>query len=284
MPLDMDAVGRSTAEFTRTWTREEAILYALGVGAGQLDPSAELAYTTQDCVGVEQRVIPTFATALTQVGLLKRLQIGTYERSALLHADQLIEIRGPLPVAGSVSVTASLDGIHQKAKGALVVISTRAHDGVSGELRWTTRLGYFVRGETGSAEPDRNEPTGWCEPSAAPDASFITSTRADQALLYRLSGDYNPLHSDPVYARRAGFDRPILHGLCTYGVVHRALLQECCGGDVTRVRSMYAQFRRPVTPGDQLQTNVWNGSQGITFRTVDSAGNVVLDKGHFVVD
>ena len=108
------------------------------------------------------------------------------------------------------------------------------------------------------------------------------TTRPDQALLYRLSGDRNPLHSDPVFAKRAGFDRPILHGLCTYGFTGRALLHAVCGSDPARFRSMAARFSRPTYPGDTLTVSMWNEDDGVRFRTDNQRGETVIDAGRFV--
>ncbi|RYF60504.1 MAG: 3-alpha,7-alpha,12-alpha-trihydroxy-5-beta-cholest-24-enoyl-CoA hydratase [Comamonadaceae bacterium] len=280
MPLNLDAVGFQAEPFTVTWTAKDAILYALGVGAGQTDPLDELALTTQNTTGVEQQVLPTFGIVLGQTGLLRRMPIGEFDRSKLLHADQRIELMGEIPTAGAATVRARLEGIHDKRTGALVVISAQVCDTDTGKALWASRLGYFIRGEGGfGGEPAPTE--GWNEPDTEPDRLLATPTRPDQALLYRLSGDFNPLHSDPAFAARAGFDRPILHGLCTYGVVHRALLGALCKGDPTGFRSMYARFSRPILPGEKLRTAIWHDSTGARFETVDDAGRTVLDRGRF---
>ncbi|MGW6332967.1 MaoC/PaaZ C-terminal domain-containing protein [Nocardia rhamnosiphila] len=280
MPLNFAAVGFETEPFTVTWTAADAILYALGVGAGQTDPLEELALTTENTTGVQQQVLPSFGIVLGQSGLLRRIPIGEFDRSKLLHADQRIEMAAEIPAAGAATVRARLDGIYDKRTGALVVVSARACDTETGALLWTSRLGYFIRGAGGfGGEPPATE--SWSVPDDEPDILVATPTRPDQALLYRLSGDRNPLHSDPAFAARAGFDRPILHGLCTYGVVHRALLGALCEGDTGRFGSMYARFSRPILPGEELRTAVWRDRAGARFQTVDGTGRTVLDRGRF---
>lgn len=280
MVLNLDAVGFRAEPFTVRWTAKDAILYALGVGAGQTDPLDELSLTTENSAGVEQQVLPAFGIVLGQSGLLRRIPIGEFDRAKLLHADQRIEVSAAIPPEGAASVEARLEGIHDKRTGALVVISANATDAETGEQLWTSRLGYFIRGAGGFGGAPAPA-SGWCEPEDEPDLVVTTPIRPDQALLYRLSGDRNPLHSDPAFAARAGFDRPILHGLCTYGVVHRALLGELCKGEASRFRSMYARFSRPVLPGERLHTAIWGDGARARFRTTDGAGRTVLEQGRF---
>ena len=278
MPLDLDAVGFRVEPFTVSWTAKDAILYALGVGAGQRDPLEELHLTTQDTSGVEQQVLPTFGVVLAQRGLLRRFPIGEFDRAALLHADQGVQVHSPIPAGGSAVVEARLEGIYDKKSGALVRIAADVREAGTGKALCTTRLGYFVRGEGGfGGQPA--PPETWTEPVADADLSLVAPTRPDQALLYRLSGDFNPLHSDPSFAARAGFERPILHGLCTYGVVARSLIRELCGGDCTSVHSVHARFSRPVLPGEELRTAVWRDEGEVRFRTTGGQGRTVLDRG-----
>jgi acyl dehydratase len=175
-------------------------------------------------------------------------------------------------------VNARVDGIYDKRSGALVVVPAQAREPEKGTPMWTSRLGYFIRGEGGFGG-DSAPADGWVEPEDEPDEVVHTATRPDQPLLYRLVGDRNPLHSDPAFAGRAGFPRPIMHGLCTYGVVHRALVASERAGDVSQVRDMYARFSRPVFPGTLLRTEVWPAGSVVRFRTKDADGRVVLDRG-----
>jgi acyl dehydratase len=136
----------------------------------------------------------------------------------------------------------------------------------------------FIRGEGGFGG-DRGPSAAWERPEREPDQRVSSQTRPDQALLYRLSGDRNPLHSDPAFAARAGFPRPILHGLCTYGVTGRLLLHALCGSDPGRFRSMRARFSRPVLPGARLTVSIWVDGATATFQTSDDDGQVVIDHG-----
>src|SRR5919197_3081843 len=223
MPLDPSAVGRTSQPYERSWTSTDALLYALGVGAGQQDPLRELEFTTENSLDVEQRVLPTFGVVLVQAGSTRdRFSIGDFDPAMLVHAEQSVTLHRPLPVEGAVRVTSTVTGIYDKGKGALVVTESTGVSPFTGEPLVTARSSAFIRGEGGFGG-DRGPAADWTEPDRAPDHKIGYPTRPDQALLYRLSGDRNPLHSDPAFAARAGFDRPILHGLCTYGVTGRAL-------------------------------------------------------------
>jgi acyl dehydratase len=271
-------VGRCAEPFVRSWTETDALIYALGVGAGSADPLAELEFTTENTAGAVHRVLPSFAIPLMQTGLGRRLPFGEYRRGALVHAEQELTVHRPLPSEGSMRITARISGIYDKGSGALVRMETSGLDPVTEQTLVTTRLGYFVRGEGGfggsSAEREK-----WEVPNAEPDLIIVSPTRPDQALLYRLSGDRNPLHSDPAFAAAARFGRPILHGLCTYGVVARVLLRACCGGDPARFRSIFARFTKPVYPGDSLTTSLWTRGDAVLFQTTNGNGEVVLDWG-----
>jgi acyl dehydratase len=170
-------------------------------------------------------------------------------------------------------------GIYDKGKGALVVSESAGVSPFTGEKLVTTRSSAFIRGEGGFGG-ERGPAADWTEPDRAPDHKVTYPTRTDQALLYRLSGDRNPLHSDPAFAARAGFARPILHGLCTYGVTGRALLHALCGSDPARFGSMSGRFSAPVYPGDELTVAIWTAGPGeALFQTRTGDGTVVIDHG-----
>jgi acyl dehydratase len=280
VPINPDAQGTTVPPVERSWTSTDALLYAVGVGAGAVDPGFELEFTTENSAGVDQRVLPTFAVVVGQGGAARQA-IGSYDPAMLVHGEQAIELHGPIPVEGTVRTTSRVAAIYDKGSGALVVIESESVDAQSGEPRFRATTGLFIRGEGGfggerGPAGSRNQP-----PERDPDHTVSYATRTDQALLYRLSGDRNPLHSDPAFAKRAGFDRPILHGLCTYGFTGRALLHTLCGSDPARFGAMEARFSRPVYPGDTLTVSVWDDDGGALFRTETQRGEVVLDGGRF---
>ncbi|MEU0466539.1 MaoC/PaaZ C-terminal domain-containing protein [Amycolatopsis sp. NPDC006131] len=274
MPLNHDVIGLASEPAEKSWTSTDALLYALGVGAGQDDPAGELEFTTENSAGVEQRVLPTFGVLVAQAP--GRRDLGDFDRAMLVHAEQAVELHRPLPPSGTVRVSTTVTGIHDKGSGALVVSEARAAD-AAGTLV-TTRSSVFIRGEGGFGG-SRGPVTEWKEPARPPDHRVTYRTRPDQALLYRLSGDRNPLHSDPAFAARAGFPRPILHGLCTYGVTGRALLHTLAGSDPARFAGMSGRFSAPVFPGEALTVSMWTDGERVAFRTTKEDGTVVIDRG-----
>jgi acyl dehydratase len=277
VPLNHSLVGVPGPSRERSWTSTDALLYAIGVGAGLGDPLQELEFTTENTAGVEQQVLPTFGVLLAQARTSSDL--GDFDRAMLVHAEQSIELHKPLPVEGTLSTSAVVTGIYDKGSGALVQTENRAVDAVTGEPMVTSRSGTFIRGEGGfGGERGSSEP--WQLPDRAPDHKVTQQTRPEQALLYRLSGDRNPLHADPAFAARGGFTRPILHGLCTYGFTGRVLLHELCGSDPARFASMSGRFSAPVLPGQALVITIWRGETGTAqFQTATEDGTVVIDRG-----
>jgi acyl dehydratase len=283
MALDHSVVGIASEPRRRSWDSKDALLYAVGVGAGLGDPLTELEFTTENCAGIEQRVLPTFGVLIAQARAARSL--GDFNHAMLVHAEQYVELRRPLPVAGSVSTVSTVTGIYDKGSGALVASENHAADAATGEPLVTTRSGTFIRGEGGFGGERggaRDGDAAWRRPEREPDHTVVLGTRPEQALLYRLSGDRNPLHADPKFAARGGFDKPILHGLCTYGVTGRALLHALCGSDPARFGSMYGRFSRPVWPGDALTVSIWASDDGAAlFQTTRPDGVVVIDRGRF---
>jgi acyl dehydratase len=205
--------------------------------------------------------------------------MGEFDHAMLVHAEQSLTLHRPLPVEGRASITSKLLHIYDKGSGALVVSEATAADAESGQPLLSTTSSVFIRGEGGFGG-DRGPSATWERPDREPDHRATAQTRPDQALLYRLSGDRNPLHSDPAFAARAGFPKPILHGLGTYGVTGRLLLHALCGSDPARFRSMRARFSRPVLPGASLTVSIWrDGEGGARFQTTDDGGQVVIDHG-----
>lgn len=279
MPINPDAVGTRSEPVRRSWTSKDCLLYALGVGAGAEDPAQELAFTTENSQDVDQRVLPTTAVVLGAAGARAFAALGAFNPAMLVHGEQSVSLARELPVGGELETITEIVGVYDKGSGALVVVESSSTLVDGGEPLFTTRAGLFIRGEGGWGG-DRGPSSNWAAPARAPDHEVTYPTRVDQALLYRLSGDRNPLHSDPKFAALAGFPRPILHGLCTYGFTGRALLHSLCDGDPARFRSMAGRFSSPVFPGEALTVRIWRDAGGeALFQTFGPDGRVVLDAG-----
>ncbi|MET7424614.1 MaoC/PaaZ C-terminal domain-containing protein [Dactylosporangium sp. NPDC005555] len=277
MSLDHSLIGLPGKPHERSWTSKDALLYAIGVGAGLGDPLRELEFTTENSEGVEQKVLPTYGVLLARAPAARSL--GDFDRAMLVQAEQHIELHRPLPVSGTVLVTSTVTGMYDKGSGALVEFESVAVDLAGGDPLVTARFGFFIRGEGGFGG-DGGASAPWQPPGRDPDRRVVQRTRPEQALLYRLSGDRNPLHADPKVAARGGFSRPILHGPCTYGFIGRVLLHELCDSDPARFISMSGRFTAPVTPGDSLIVSIWRGDDGTaSFRTAKEDGTVVIDRG-----
>lgn len=274
MPLDPAAIGAESGPRRTTWKTEDSLLYALAVGAGVDEP----ALTTENTEGIVQQVLPTYPVVLsTDPGIFKR--IGEFDWSTLVHAEQRVEVPGPIPASGAALTTSRVADMYDKGKAALVGIESESIDENTGDLLFRTHMSLFIGG-AGGWGGDRGPRSAWEAPDRDPDHVVTYQTRSDQALLYRLCGDHNPLHSDPAYARRAGFDRPILHGLCTYGFSGRALLHAVADSDVARVRGIDARFAAPVLPGDTLSVEIWrNVEDEARFQTRKADGTIVLANG-----
>jgi acyl dehydratase len=279
MPINPDAVGTTSEPIRRRWSSKDSMIYALGVGAGAEDPLSELEFTTENSQDVPQRALPTTAVVLAAIGNLGA--IGSFNPAMLVHGEQAVSLDRELPPEGELESVTEIVGIYDKGKGAVVVSETVATSVDDGDPLFSTRSSMFIRGEGGWGG-DRGPSSTFAVPEREPDHEVTYPTRIDQALLYRLSGDRNPLHSDPQFAAMAGFDRPILHGLCTYGFTGRGLLHTVCGGDPGLFRSMSGRFSSPVLPGEPLTVRVWVGGDGeASFQTVGGDGRVVLDAGRF---
>lgn len=281
MSLNFDALGIENAAADASWDHRDAIIYALGVGAGQDDPLSELHLTTENSEGIAQQVLPGFGVVRAMSNSPKP-SLGDFHLSAVLHAEQSFVVHRPLATAMRATTSMTLTGMYDKGKAGLITSDSVLRDADTGEPLLTSTGGLFVKGEGGfggEKQPVRE----WPEPTAAADLEVCAHVRPDQTLLYRLSGDRNPLHSDPLFAQKAGFDRPILHGMCTYGTTARLLAGALCDGDQHQVRSMYGRFSKPVMPGETLIVRIWaDRSKGTAqFRTFDASGDVVLDRGTF---
>jgi len=263
MPIELaKALGAALPPMDYTWNEDALILYALGAGIGlDADPTSPevLQYTYENGL----KALPTFGVVPSFPALMGLMSVPgmSFNPMMLLHGEQYLEIlRRPVPTSARTRSEGTVKAIYDKGKGALVIIevTTTADDG---SPLFRNEFGIFLRGEGGfGGEPGPaagNEP-----PARAPDAVVETPTTARQALLYRLSGDKNPLHADPGFAKLGGFDRPILHGLCTFANVGRAVIQACAGNDPTRFQSIRVRFVRPVMPGETIVTEMWDAGGG----------------------
>jgi acyl dehydratase len=253
MGVNRDAAGATTSTRTREWSTTDSVIYALGVGCG----ADELAYATDDTRGAEPRALPTMAVVLALPGPEITAAMGDYDRRKLVHGSQTTIVHSPIPAAGAVDYNSTILGVYDKGSGAAVETETRATDSVTGKPMFTNRSVAFIRGDGGWGGDRGPSQPAHQPPERKPDHLVTQHVADNQALLYRLSGDRNPLHSDPAFARAAGFERPILHGLCTYGVVGRVLLRDVCGGDVDAFGELSARFVSAVYPGDDLAIAIW---------------------------
>jgi acyl dehydratase len=276
MPIDPVAAGAATLpEMQESWDADDVILYHLGIGAGSEKPTdlGELAYTYERYLQVLPSfgVVPVF-DVLAGINGFAGVDI---DYSLVLHGEQDLELHRAVPPVGDVVSSARIAGVYDKTKAALIVIEVESHDG-AGPL-FTNRFGVFARGEGGfdgesSAPPPGNEP-----PDRAPDAVVSTLTTPRQALLYRLSGDKNPLHADPEFAAIAGFDTPILHGLCTYGIACKAVVDGMLGGEVARVARYRVRFTGVVYPGETIVTSMWRETDRVIMAAAtEERGDPVL--------
>lgn len=280
MTINPNAVGATYGPARRAWDSRDTMLYALGVGAG-VD---ELTFTTENSRGVELQALPSFAVIIASAanGLAG---IGDFDWGNLVHGAQSMQVHHPIPVDGAADVSGRVTAIDDKGAGknAVVELTTEAMLAGIGEPLLTTRSTLVIKGAGGFGGERRQGGERVVLPERAPDHEVTQPSLPTQALLYRLSGDRNPLHSDPWFAtERAGLPRPILHGLCTYGFAGRALLHRLCQGVATRFGGMECRFSAVVFPGDTLTTHIWEGDGGALFQTSASPdGRTVLAEGRF---
>lgn len=256
MPIDAaKALAAEPRSREIAWDHKDVQLYHLGIGAGRpaTDPD-ELRYTLESRL----HVLPAFATVAGSgsPGVISGLSMPGIEvdLARVLHGGQSLTLHRPIPAQGTATATGRIAAVYDKVKAAILVLRTEVTD-ADGPL-WTGDAQIFVRGEGGWGG-DRGPSTTLEPPDGDPDLTVERHTREDQALLYRLSGDWNPLHADPDFAKSAGFDRPILHGLCTYGMTLKAVVDTLLDGDVTRVRGYTTRFAGVVYPGETLRIRMW---------------------------
>lgn len=281
MAPNVEVVGQESDPVERSWTSKDALLYAVGVGAGSIDPLAadELKYTTENSKGVDQRVLPSFAVIIGGGGA-NMGAVGEINWANLVHGEQSFTLHRPIPVEGTIVTTGMVTGVYDKGSGMVIAMESNAKLKDTGEPLLTTTMSAFIRGEGGwggdrGPSGPKNVP-----PDRAPDHTVTYVTRDDQPLVYRLSGDRNPLHSDPEFAKLAGFPRPILHGLCTFGFTGRALLHTLAGSDDARFTGMEARFAKPVFPGQSLTVKMWLVGDGeALYTTENNDGEIVISEG-----
>ena len=263
------------------YAEKDSILYALGLGFGA-DPTdrKQLDFVYEDGL----KALPTMAVVLAYPGFWLKDPATGVDWKKVLHGEQGLKVHEPLAAAGTVVGTTGIDELIDKGpgKGALLYSTREIRDKASGKLLAEVTSCGFLRGDGGFGGPTGSPPTPKAIPERAPDAATEIATLPQAALIYRLSGDFNPLHADPEVARAAGFAKPILHGLCTYGVAGHALLKLVCGYDPARLKRMDVRFSAPVYPGETIRTEVWGEGDGrFAFRCVALERNaVVLNNGY----
>jgi acyl dehydratase len=263
----------------QTLSKRDTMLYALGVGLGA-DPMDEqqLQYVYEK----ELKALPTMAIVLGYPGPWHATMDTGITRSHVVHGEQGFVIHKPLPVEGAITGKTRLTAVLDKGadKGALLLTECEVRDKTSGELICTLSSTTFCRKDGGFGGPSGPQKPLHAIPERAADKICDITTLPQAALIYRLSGDYNPLHAEPAYAARAGYKQPILHGRATFSVAGHALLKTCCGYDAAKFKSMEGRFSSPVYPGETIRTEMWIDGNIVTFRsTVPARGVTVLNNG-----
>lgn len=283
--VDLDRLREWTiSAVDQDYTAKDTILYALGLGYGA-DPTdeSELSFVFEDGL----KAVPAMCNTLAHPGFWLQEPSLDVDWVKILHGEQGFVIHRPLPGAGRVRGDYRILGVEDKgaAKGAILTLEKRLVDRDDSQLYCTLTTTLFLRGDGGHGGFGEPQPPPAALPDRAPDLIVDLPTLPQAALIYRLSGDYNPLHASPTIARAAGFDRPILQGLCTMGVAARALLKGLCGNQPERLRTMYVRFSRPMFPGETLRTEVFQEAGVVRFRCrVVERDLLVLDRGSVVID
>lgn len=267
--LSPDLVGLKGDPSPYSYDEKDAMLYNVGIGARPYE-DVEFLYE-----GKGPKVFPTFAVIGGMAGMGVMGQLEGVNPVMILHGEQSITLHRELPPRAKLTLQGELVALWDKGAAAVIEIETTASDD-SGPL-FTAKAGIFARGsggfggERGPSAKDKNNP-----PEKEPDHVVSDETRIEQAAVYRLSGDRNPLHIDPDFAKMGGFDTPILHGLCTYGFVGRAILKAVCGNDPANFKSFEARFADVVYPGDTITTKLWVDGNEAIVQAETQKGNVVL--------
>ncbi len=261
-----------------SYTHRDTMLYALGLGYGAspTDPE-QLKFVYESGL----QAVPSICCVLAHPGSwISNPSLGA-NYLKLLHGEQRFEIHEPIPAEGTVVGTYEIVAVEDKGpdKGAILHQSKKLHDKASGKLLATVSSVLFLRGDGGCGSFGEVPAQATALPEGKPAQNCDIPTLPQSALIYRLSGDYNPIHADPVAAKKAGFDQPILHGLCTLGVATRAVLSTYAGNDPTRLKSLFIRFSKPVFPGETVRTEFFPTGNEVRFRSrVLERDTVVLDR------
>jgi acyl dehydratase len=278
MPINYpDVLKLKTEGVPYSWSDREVMLYALGIGMGS-DPldEKELLFVNEGYFTKKPlKVVPTFASVCVWGANPGHIELN---RVMSVDGERDITFHKPMPVTAKVYADSRVAGVYDKGKdkGAVIQRETVVRDAASGEKLATLLASTFARGDGGFGGPSEGQPEPHPIPKRAPDKTIDIKTQPGQALIYRLSGDRNPLHSDPEFAKRAGFPVPILHGMCTYGITCRGVLQTFADYDPTAFKRHAARFSSPVFPGDTVTMDLWKDGNVVSFEARVKARNVTV--------
>jgi len=272
MAINTDVVGKTYTLPEFTYSHRDTMIYALGIGADESD--LEFLYEKHG-----PKVYPSYATVGSGLGGSDIIDDLNINPAMIIHGEQRVRVHDALPPNATVTTEGKVAAIYDKGSGALVDLEFKSS--VDGKLLFENVVSMFVRGEGGFGGERGPKRDNAQPPDRAPDRQVKIQTERRQALVYRLSGDWNPLHADPDIAKVAGFERPILHGLCTFGCTARAVQRELCDNDPEAIRSMAVRFSSPVLPGDTLTVALWTEGKTVFVETKNEADAVVLSNGVF---
>lgn len=273
--IRLDRIGKSNGATFHEYTERDVILYHLGIGAGAED--LDLVY---EGVNGGLKVCPTYAVVPMLEPLMKLLPQFNVPFRSILHGEQVIFLDRPIPPRGTLITTARVPAVYDKGKAAVLVVETETAD-MTRKTIFRTRASLFCQGLGGfGGDPGPKAPPIEIPKERKPDFEITQETLDFQAVLYRLSGDSNPLHVDPIAASFAGFPHPILHGLCTFGFVGRAVLRGICGDRVDLIKEFGVRFAAPVYPGEAITTQGWKMGGGMHFLRAACKGREVLSNAY----
>ena len=282
MPIDYQKLKTwPIPRIEQRYTERDTMLYALGLGCGA-DPldRDDLRFVYEDGL----RALPMMGVVLAGPGFWLKDPATGVDWRKVLHGEQGLIVHAPLPASGAVVGTSRITEIIDRGDKGAFMYSEREVVDQAGNKLCTLTSTTVLRGDGGFGGPTGPAPEPHALPSRVPDLAVDLPTLPQAALIYRLSGDYNPLHADPEVAKAVGYDRPILHGLCSFGVAGRAILKACCGNDPARLTDMRLRFSAPVLPGETIRTELWRDGPVVSFRArVVERDVVVLNNGRAVI-